>query len=480
MADLSPAKRRLVAQMLRRRAAGLRAPVEGLRAAGEPAPLSFPQEQLWLKEQRDPGNPAYLVSIGLRMTGPFDRAALTAAVRGMIAGHEVLRTRFVVVAGTPVQVVEPDCDVPLEVVDLRDAAPDERLSIARARMATARRQPFELSSPPLTRMQALLLGDDDHVVHWLTHHLVTDAWSIGLTIHELTTRYDAARSGRPATAAVPPVQYGDYAVWQRLRFVGDHRARQLGRWADLLRDAPGGDNLRWRPGGRPPGDLALGQLPVRLPRETGQALQAMSAVAGTTLFMTLLAGFAAALTSYAQRPDLVLVTPVSGRLSVELERLIGFFVNRVLVRLDTSGDPPFAALVEGARRATVAALAHQEAPLEAVLDDLAARRGPAAPRIQAMFSVQNATQAGVPALANAGRWAPLPPELAVDPEPILPLYGPLGAPLDLSLVLVPGRGGHLEGALEFNRHALDEALAGDVRERIVRTLIAAAEGRRPG
>lgn len=476
MADLSPAKRRLVTQMLRRRAAGLRAPVAGLREPDELAPLSFPQEQLWLKEQRNPGSPANRASFAIRMRRSFDRAALTAAVQGMVAAHEVLRTRFPATAGSPAQVVEAGCDTPIDVVDLRDADPHERLRTAAALMTSARGEPFDLASLPLTRVQALLLADDDHVVHWLTHHLVTDAWSIGLTIRELTARYEAAWAGRRADLVGPPLQYADYAVWQRLRFAADHRARLLDDWADALRSAPAGESIRWRrDDGRAPDGFALGQLPVLLPPETGRALAAIGADAGATLYMALLAGFAALLTRFAELPDLLILAPVSGRLSGQLERLIGFFADRVVVRLDMSGDPPFTELVERARRATVAALAHQEAPLEAVLDDLAARRGAEAPRVQVMCSVQNATQAGVQAVPGGdSRWAPVPAELAGDPEPILPLYGPLGAPLDLSIVLVPGRGDHLAGALEFNARTLDDAAAEDVREQFVATLAAAA------
>jgi hypothetical protein len=469
-ADLSVAKRRLLSEMLRRRVAGLRAPVGGLRTPGEPAPLSFPQERLWRMEQQDPANPALRVSIPMRLTGPFDPGALDAAVQAMVARHEVLRTRFELAGGAPMQAIAADAEVPLSVVDLRDAVPAERLRAARDRMDAAAGEPFDLSADAPIRLQALRLGDEDCVVQWLTHHVATDAWSIGLTVRELSARYDAERTGQPAANPALPLQYADFAIWQRLRFTGPLRERELDRWAGALAGAPAGRNLF---SGRRPAGFALDHRPVEVPGDVGTALGSVSARAGATLYMTLLAGFAAALAPHAGEPDLLLLTPVAGRLSGALESLIGFFVNRVIVRLDTSGDPPFAALVERAREAAVAALAHQEAPLEAVLEDCARRLGPGAPRVQAMFSLQNAALAGRSGTGGR-RPEPLPAELAGGFEPILPLYGPLGSPLDVSLVLVPSLTGHLAGALEFNREVVDGALADLIVDRLVRVLAAAA------
>lgn len=469
-AELSDAKRRLVSGMLRRRVEGLRAPVGGLRAPGEPAPLSFPQERLWRMEQKDPATPALRVSIPMRLTGPFDRGALAAALRAMVARHEVLRTRFELAGGAPMQAIAADAEVPLSVIDLRDAAPADRLRAARDRMDSAAGEPFDLSASAPIRLQVLRLGDEDCVAQWLTHHVATDAWSIGLTVREFPARYDAARTGQPPAIPDLALQYADFAIWQRLRFAGPLRERELDWWTGALAGAPAGRNLF---AGRAPAGFALDHRAVEVPGDVGKALGSVSARGGATLYMTLLAGFAAALAPNSAAPDLLLLAPVAGRLSGALESLIGFFVNRVIVRLDTSGDPPFVVLVERAREAAVAALAHQEAPLEAVLEDCARRLGPGAPRVQAMFSLQNAGQAGLSGTGGR-RPEPLPAELAGGFEPILPLYGPLGSPLDVSLVLVPGPSGHLAGALEFNREVVDGALADLIADRFVRVLAAAA------
>ncbi|MBW8848838.1 MAG: amino acid adenylation domain-containing protein, partial [Burkholderiales bacterium] len=353
-------------------------------------PLSFAQQRLWFLAQLDArAAAAYAMPGGVRLRGALDAAALQAALDRIVARHEALRTSFASLEGEPVQVIAaPDAGLALAHMDLSGhASPEAELERLAAEEARA---PFDLAHGPLIRGRLIRLADDDHALLVTMHHIVSDGWSLGVLIHEFRALYAAYVQGQPDPLPPLPIQYADYAVWQRRWMAGEVLERQLDYWRDHLSGAPALLELPTdRP--RPPvQDYAGASVPFQLDEAQSDALKALSRRHGTTLFMTLLAGWAALLSRLSGQGDVVIGTPVANRHRAEIEPLIGFFVNTQALRIDLSGSPSVAQLLAQVRGTALAAQHHQDIPFEHVVEALSPARSMAhAPLFQVWFDWQN-------------------------------------------------------------------------------------------
>ncbi|MBW3569781.1 MAG: amino acid adenylation domain-containing protein [Gemmatimonadetes bacterium] len=422
------------------------------------APVSFSQQRLWMLDRMDPGRAAYAVPLALRLRGALDVDALRRAFAELVARHESLRTVFRWLDGGPMQVILPCGDLPVESIDLTSVDAADREAELRRRIVDEVVAPFHLERGPLARVRLYRLADGEHVLLVNLHHIVTDGWSNGVLLGELSALYGAFTRGEPSPLADPELQYADYAEWQRERLRGAVYERHLAFWRDALADAPA---LLELPADRPRPPVWEGRGGVerfRLPRDLAEAVEALARAEGCTPFMVLLAAFQALLGRYAGQEDVVVGSPVAGRTRAETEGLIGFFVNTLALRADLRGDPTFRAFLGRVRESTLGAFAHQEMPFERLVDELRVPRSAAhAAVFQAMFILQTAGDLSVSI-----------PGLDVEPVPVEGAH----APFDLRLGLRPGADG-MEGALEYATALYDR----DTALRIVahfRTLLAAA------
>jgi amino acid adenylation domain-containing protein len=353
-------------------------------------PLSFAQQRLWFLEQLEPGS-AYNIPLSLRLEGALDIPALAGALTAIVHRHEVLRTTFKAEDGEPVQVVHEPAGHPLPVVDLRglDAAPRETELAALARAEAVR--PFALDRGPLLRSLLVRLSEQDHALLAGMHHIVSDGWSVTVLIRELGTLYAALAAGRPAILPELPVQYADFAAWQRGWLQGEALEAELGYWRGRLAGAPAALEL---PTDRPrPAVLSQqgSSFETELPAQLAQSIAALGRAESATPFMVLLAAFQALLARFTGDEDLSVGTPIAGRNREEIEPLIGFFVNTLVLRTDLSGDPSFRDLVGRVREVTLGAHAHQDVPFERLVEELQPERSLAhAPLFQVMFDVAHA------------------------------------------------------------------------------------------
>ena len=353
------------------------------RPPGTAVPLSFAQQRLWFLDRLLPGIPLYHVPLAARLTGRLDAAALEAALSAVVARHEVLRTTLPDEAGRPRQVIAPASALTLPVVDLSGLRRAPRHAERRRRTAGHVRRPFDLAAGPLLRAVLLREAGDEHVFCLAVHHAVTDGESMGVLLRELTAFYHG-------TELPPlPVQYGDYALWQRSRFEAVAE-RELAWWRRRLDDAPEIVELPLdRPRRRRPSRRGARRTTVS-PAALAGGLRRFSRRWGTTLFMTLLAAFQALLVRLTHQRDLVVGTVTTGRGRRELEGLIGFFVNTLPLRLTVSGDPSFEEVASGARETALASFAHQDVPFEKLVEELAPGRDLGRqPLIQVMLILQN-------------------------------------------------------------------------------------------
>ena len=405
-------------------------------AAGEgPAPLSFAQQRLWFLAQLDAASPAYNLPAAVRLRGSLDVAALERALAGLVRRHESLRTRFPLAGGEPAQVVEDSAVFCLPCADLRPLG--TRVDAEARRLAAEEgARPFDLQNGPVVRALLLRLADREHQLIVTMHHIVSDGWSLGVFIRELT----ALHAGLPLPAL--PVRYRDFAVWQRTRLSGETLERSLAFWRSELDGLPPGLDLPTdRP--RPPVQTSHGAVrPFALDAATTSRLRGLARAEGATLFMVLLAVFQALLARWSGQEDLAVGTPIAGRTRIELEGLIGFFVNTLVLRGDLSNDPELRTLVDRTRERFLAAQAHQELPFEKLVEELRPERNLArSPFFQVLLVLQNAPRAplALPGLAVASE--------AVETGT---------AKFEIQLTLEEADGG-LTGSLDFNRDLFDAA-----------------------
>jgi amino acid adenylation domain-containing protein len=360
------------------------------RVGGDPAPLSFAQESLWFLDQLQPGSSSYNIPVSLRLAGALNLAALQQSLEEIVRRHEVLRTTIAVADGTPVQLISPPRPVLLPVIDLSHLAQPERDAEVARRLSEEAQHPFDLARGPLLRARLLRLGESEHVLQVTLHHIVADGWSLGVLIREIGALYPAFCAGRPAPLPALPIQYADFALWQRQWLQGEQLERPLNYWKERLRDLTVLDLPTDRP--RPIIPSYRGTThPFELSRELSEALQALSRREGVTLFMTLMGAFQVLLARYCGHADIAVGTPVANRNRCELEGLIGSFVNAVVLRTDLSGNPSFREVLTRVREAALGAYGHQDLPFERLVTELQPVRDPGRnPLFQVMFALQNA------------------------------------------------------------------------------------------
>ena len=359
-----------------------------------PLPLSFAQTRLWFLDQLEPDSASYNIPTVLRIEGHLNLKALADSLNAIVARHDVLRTNFVAQAGNPVQVIHPRRNLSLPMVDLRHLPPSEREHQAYQLAVSAAQSPFDLASEPLIRSQLIQLDQADYLLVLVMHHIVSDGWSTGVFIHELTVFYTAYCQGTDPALPPLPIQYADFSQWQRQWLLQAGIPSQLPYWQQQLKEAP---DLLQLPTDRPrPAEQtfqgAYRTVPLSAPLT--QALNRLSQDQGVTLFMTLVTAFNILLWRYTRQEDICIGTPIANRNRSELEDLIGFFVNTLVLRTQLSGNPSFQTLLAQVKEVALSAYAHQDIPFEQLVEELRPTRSLSySPLFQVMFVLQNtATQ----------------------------------------------------------------------------------------
>jgi amino acid adenylation domain-containing protein len=332
-------------------------------------PLSFSQQRLWFLDQFSPGLPTYKSPWLVRLHDPIDVEVLRRAVTALIVRHEVLRTRYQSEDGVPYQVIDPPGEAELRVVDLTDVPAAERDAALTERVLAQARTPANLAAGPVVTPILFRLGDDDHVVMLDLHHISTDGWSVAILVRELLACYQGIE------LPPPPIQYADFATWQRGRIDGQERQRLLAYWTTRLGGLPTLEMPTDRP--RPATRTWAGaSLLHTYPSALRERVEALARTYGVTPMTLWLAGFQALLWRYTGQDDIVLGSVFSGRTRPELESLIGFFANTLVLRTDLGGDPSFRELVERTRDTLLGAHEHQDVPFDKVVDALRPERDP--------------------------------------------------------------------------------------------------------
>ena len=429
-------RQRLLSSLLER--SGLKAPPD--RIPSRPAnldfvPLSSGQRGLWFLDRVAPGNPVYNVPTCFRIRGPLDVLALQSSLHEIVQRHEVLRTTFGQRNGEPMQLIADRVHVPMPVIDLRDQA-DRDLKRHAAEDA---RRPFELAKGPLIRVTLFRLGDEDHAVLITMHHIVCDGWSIGVLFQELTALYASAVQRTPAHIAELPVQYADYSLWQRERLDSGKLAPQIEYWRQHLQTAPRvvefpTDRVR-----RQQASFRGAILQTAVTAPVSEALLELAQSESTSLFVLLLAAYAAFVHRYTGQDDTIIGCPLSNRNRSELEPLIGFFPNTLPMRIQTSTDPSFVSLVRDLRELTAKAFSNADAPFETITK---ATAGPRSPH-RSLFQVAFMFQEHRPAMMTFGDIEIVPVDLDLQT-----------AKCDLTLACASGAGG-LTLAFEYSTDLFD-------------------------
>ena len=393
ISDLSPARRALLALRLKQSGRGPKiTQTMKPRTDRGSTPASFAQQRLWFLHQMDLSDASYNVPHAIRLKGSLDVAALRRTLAEIVQRHEVFRTHFANVDGLLQQVISSDA-IPLSVIDLSNLTRAERESKADQLVAAEATNPFDLEQGPVMRTTLLRLGEQEHILLLTFHHVVSDAWSAEILFHELGKLYEAFSSGRPSPLPPLPIQYADFAAWQREYLQGAVLEEQLAYWKKqlagvnhvlaLATDHP-----------RPPIQTFHGKYrSLALPRALSEQLASLSRREGVTTFMMMLAAFDVLLARYTGQEDVVVGSPILGRNREEIERLIGCFVNTLVLRADLSGNPSFSELLRRVREVALEAYAHQELPFEKLVEELEPERNLShSPLFQVMFALRHASR----------------------------------------------------------------------------------------
>jgi len=394
---LSAEKRALFALLLKQAGVADRAEAAIPRRAGSgPAPLSFAQQRMWFAHQIAPESSAYTIFSAVRLTGRLDVVVLRRSLEEVVRRHESLRTTFIVVDDQPVQVIAPAHMLTIPIIDLRALPADVRATTAQCATSAAAAEPFDLMHGPLFRIQLLWLDESEYILLVALDHIVSDGWSVGILLREIATLYDAFARGQPSPLPELPIQYADFAVWQREWLEGKQLERQLGYWRAQLAGAP-----------------ELLELPLDHPRPPVQrfrgarrsflisaslinTLRALSRAEGATLFMVLMATFQTLLHRYSGQPDILVGSGIANRPRRETEGLIGCLINILLFRADFSRDLSFRQLLTQVRKTVLEAQDHQDLPFEKLVEALQVKRDLSYnPLAQVMLVLLSAPTAGV-------------------------------------------------------------------------------------
>ncbi|HZI16775.1 MAG TPA: condensation domain-containing protein, partial [Myxococcus sp.] len=367
-------------------------------------PLSFAQQRLWFIDQLEPGNATYNLPVVVRLKGPLDVATLQRSLTEVVRRHEALRTTFVAREGEPLQLIAPPAPVALQQVDLSSLEAEAAHAEALRLMGEELHRPFALESGPLLRAQVLKLAPAEHMLVLNTHHIVSDGWSQGVLVREVTALYEAFLEGRPSPLPELPVQYADFAMWQRSWLRGAVLDEQLRWWKQQLSGAPHALELPTdfhRPAVQ---SFRGASFLHRFPASLDQVLGALCEKEGATPFMALLAATQTLLARYSGQDDVVIGSPIAGRHFAELEGLIGLFINTLALRSRLDDNPSFRTLLGRVKESTLGAYAHQDVPFEKLVEELQpARDLSRSPLFQAMLILQNTEAAEAGALSGAAR-----------------------------------------------------------------------------
>src|SRR4028119_1643608 len=405
-------------------------------------PLSFAQRGLWFLDQLQPDSSFYNIPLALHLSGQLNIVALESSINEIIQRHEALRTNFRAVEGQTVQVIASSFNCQVQVVNLLHLPETERKTEVQRLVTVEANRPFNLEREPLFRVTLLRLDQTEYVLLFTMHHIISDGWSLGVFVRELIELYKGFCTGKPANLPSLPVQYVDFAVWQRQWLTGEILETHLDYWEEQLSDAP---TLLELPTDRPRPAIQTFRgryYHAVLPLELNAELTALSKRSGVTLFMTLLAAFQTLLYRLSRQDDIVVGTPVAGRNRQEIEGLIGFFVNTLVLRTDLSCNPSFEQLLNRVREVALQAYAHQDLPFEQLVEALHPTRDLSyTPVFQVMFSLDDGL---VPVVKL--------PQLTVSSYPV-----EIGtAKFDLTLSMENTASG-LVGVWEYNTDLFDEA-----------------------
>ncbi|BAY41877.1 amino acid adenylation domain-containing protein (plasmid) [Nostoc sp. NIES-2111] len=354
-------------------------------------PLSFAQQRLWFFDQFEPGSPSYNLPRTVRLQGKLNIDALSASLNEIIRRHEILRTSFAISHGQPIQVISPSLNLQLPIVDLQYIPQQQREAELHRLAKTEAETGFDITQAPLLRAKLLQLDEEDYVILLTLHHIISDGWSTDILIREVAALYTAFCAGRSSPLPQLPIQYADFALWQRQWLEGEALKNQLAYWRKQLS-----------------GELPILQLPTDhprpivqtyagktlsfvLPKNLSEELKTLSKQEGITLFMTLLAAFKTLLYRYTNQTDILVGSPIANRNRAEIENLIGFFVNTLVLRSNLSGNPTFHDFLKQVRDVALGAYAHQDLPFEKLVEEIQPERNLSHnPLFQVMFVLQNA------------------------------------------------------------------------------------------
>ncbi|WP_441338245.1 amino acid adenylation domain-containing protein [Microcystis sp. M110S1] len=352
--------------------------------------LSYAQTRLWFLDQLEPNSPFYNIPVALRLRGHLNQAALTQSLEEIIQRHEALRTNFVTVNGQPTQVIQTVIKWTVSVINLQHLSPEEQKNAAKKLVKGQALQPFDLANEALVRATLIVLNNNEYWLSLCLHHVISDGWSMGVFIEELTALYNAVNQGQVSPLKPLPIQYTDFAIWQRKWFRGEVLENQLNYWKKQLAEAPTFLPLPTdKP--RPARQSFTGaHQEFQLSLELTQKLTELSQQQGVTMFMTLLAAYGTLLYRYTGQSDILIGTPIANRNRREIESLIGFFVNTLVMRTDCSENPSFQELLMRVREMSLGAYTHQDLPFEMLVEALQPERNLShTPLFQVMFALEN-------------------------------------------------------------------------------------------
>lgn len=389
LAELSPAKRAL----LERGAAPLAAPAHPdasipRRAPGSPAPMSYAQELVWLLEQVNPGH-VYNVPRVVRLQGPLDVTALQRALDALVARHESLRTTLETVGESPCQIVHPPAPLRIEQSDVSGSDNDASLARAREIVRAFAQRPFDLARDWPLRAALVRIAADDHVLVLGSHHTASDGWSRTIMLRELAELYRAELAGEAAMLPALPIQYADFAAWQRDRMASGEGERLERYWMSQLDGAPPLLELPTDRARTNAPSFAGDTVAMEFPLALLDALRRVSTENGVTLYMTLLAAFDALLARYTNQDDILVGSPIVARPHLDTHGVVGYFTNTLLLRTRVDLAMPFRGLLQHVRDVCLGAYEHQELPFERIMLQLQRERAGAGPRLQVLFSLQD-------------------------------------------------------------------------------------------
>jgi amino acid adenylation domain-containing protein len=353
-------------------------------------PLSFSQQRLWFLDRIEPNSSSYNIPEAVELAGSLDLQILQQALDAIVSHHEVIRTNYLTVDDQPIQVINPPAPVKLEIIDLQQATITEQQTQVQAYLYQASRKPFNLAADLMLRCCLVQLAPNQHIFLATMHHIASDAWSMGLFWQQLGQVYNALADHKPNPLIPLQIQYADYAVWQREWLSGAVITQQLDYWKQQLTNV---NPILELPTDypRPAIQTYAGQITsIDLSPQLTADLKALCRQEGATLFMTLLAAFQTLMSRHSGQTDFIIASPIAGRNRTEVEGLIGFFINTLLLNADLSGNPSFQSLLGRVRKTALGAYAHQDVPFEKLIEELNPRRDLSRnPLFQVLFNMLN-------------------------------------------------------------------------------------------